>query len=216
MERQKEAEKRRQFEIRVSNLKAVGLTESHFKDWCFANDNGKNPKLGIARSYVEQWQDMKQKNVGYLLMGPVGTGKSFFAGCIANALMEQCVAVMMTNFSRILNELTMRYADKNEIIAHLVEYPLLIIDDLGVERNSEFALEMIYNIVDRRYCTKLPLIVTTNLSFEEMTSASLDTEHQRIYSRIMEMCVPVLYDGPDQRLLEQDQKEVWLRNQIKD
>ena len=165
---------------------------------------------------MEHWQDMKQKNVGYFLMGPVGTGKSFFAGCIANALMEQCVAVMMTNFSRILNELTMRYADKNEIIAHFVEYPLLIIDDLGVERNSEFALEMIYNIVDRRYCTKLPLIVTTNLSFEEMTSASLDTEHQRIYSRIMEMCVPVLYDGPDQRLLEQDQKEVWLRNQIKD
>ena len=85
-------------------------------------------------------------------MGPVGTGKSFFAGCVANRLMEQGIPVMMTNFSRILNELTKPYADKNEFISHLVSYPLLIIDDLVIERNSEFALEMIYNTIDRRYC----------------------------------------------------------------
>lgn len=115
---------------------------------------------------------MQQRNIGYVLMGPVGTGKSFFAGCIANALMEQGIAVMMTNFSRILNELTKPYADKNEFISHLVSYPLLIIDDLGIERNSEFALEMIYNIIDRRYCIKKPLIVTTNLSYRYDESRS--------------------------------------------
>ena len=48
-------------------------------------------------------------------MGPVGTGKSFFAGCIANALLEQEERVMMTNFSRILNEMTSYQADKNQI-----------------------------------------------------------------------------------------------------
>ena len=54
---------------------------------------------------------MRKKNIGYMVMGPVGTGKSFFAGCVANALMEQGISVMMTNFSRILNELTKPYAD---------------------------------------------------------------------------------------------------------
>ena len=50
---------------------------------------------------------------------------------------------------------------KNQIIQNLVDYPLLIIDDLGIERNSEFALEQVYNVIDSRYCKMLPLIVKT-------------------------------------------------------
>ena len=197
----------------MCNLKSVGLTEPRFREWRFENDNGSTPKLDIARQYVENWKDMQQRNIGYVLMGPVGTGKSFFAGCVANRLMEQGIPVMMTNFSRILNELTKPYADKNEFISHLVSYPLLIIDDLGIERNSEFALEMIYNIIDRRYCIKKPLIVTTNLSYQDMTRTDLDMDHQRIYSRLMEMCLPIIYQGQDQRLHEQDIKLEWLKLQ---
>ena len=211
MEAKKEEEARREFEIRVRSLKAIGLTENRFYEWRFENDNGKNPKLNLARKYVKNWKEMQKKNIGYVIMGPVGTGKSFFAGCIANALMEQGVSVMMTNFSRILNELTNPYADKNQIISNLVSYPLLIIDDLGIERNSEFALEMIYNVIDRRYCTKKPLIVTTNLSYQDMTRPDLDMEHQRIYSRLMEMCLPVIYKGFDQRMQEQDMKMEWMK-----
>ena len=171
--------------------KSVGLRERRFWEWKFENDNGSNQKILIARQYVENWTDMKRKNVGLLLMGPVGTGKSFFAGCIANALLEQGERVMMTNFSRILNEMTSYQANKNQIIQNIVDYPLLIIDDLGIERNSEFALEQVYNVIDSRYCKMLPLIVTTNLGLNEMKSTDLDTAHQRIYSRILEMCVPI-------------------------
>ena len=109
--------------------KSVGLRERRFWEWKFENDNGSNQKTLIARQYVENWTNMKRKNVGLLLMGPVGTGKSFFAGCIANALLEQGERVMMTNFSRILNEITSYQADKNQIIQNLVDYPLLIIED---------------------------------------------------------------------------------------
>ena len=179
--------------------KSVGLQERRFWEWKFEKDNGSNQKILIARQYVENWTDMKRKNVGLLLMGPVGTGKSFFAGCIANALLEQGERVMMTNFSRILNEMTCYQADKNQIIQNLVDYPLLIIDDLGIERNSEFALEQVYNVIDSRYCKMLPLIVTTNLGLNEMKSTDLDTAHQRIYSRILEMCVPIYCGGEDKR-----------------
>ena len=191
--------------------KSVGLRDRRFWEWRFENDNGKNSKLDLARKYVQEWDEMQKKNIGYVIMGPVGTGKSFFAGCIANALMEQGISVMMTNFSRILNELMKPYADKNQIISNLVSYPLLIIDDLGIERNSKFALEMIYNVIDRRYCTKKPLIVTTNLSYQDMTRSDLDMEHQRIYSRLMEMCLPVIYKGSDQRMQEQNLKMEWLK-----
>ncbi len=67
--------------------------------------------------------------MGLLLWGGVGTGKSFMAGCIANALMEQEVAVCMTNFARIMNELNNAFAGRNEVVDRLCGYPLLVIDD---------------------------------------------------------------------------------------
>ena len=196
--------RREELEREVANLKSVGFSDQRFREWRFENDNGCNSKLHLAREYVENWQGMKEKNIGYLLSGPVGTGKSFFAGCIANALMEKGVPVLMTNFSRILNEMTSYGADKNQIIQNLVSYPLLIIDDLGVERKSEFATEQVYSIIDSRYCSKKPLIVTTNLTIQEMKSA--DLEYQRIYSRLFEMCIPVVYSGTDIREKEGKEK----------
>ena len=133
---------------------------------------------------------MRTENLGLLLWGGVGTVKSFLAGCIANALMEQEVPVRMTNFARILNELNGSFSSRNEVIDKLCRYPLLIIDDFGMERGTEYALEQIYNIVDSRYRSRKPLIVTTNLTLDEIRHPQ-DTAHARIYDRLLEMCVPV-------------------------
>ena len=135
---------------------------------------------------------MRWKNgSGLLIWGDVGTGKSFFAGCIANALLEKGVPVLMTNFSRILNTLTgMHFEDRNQFINNLNRYSLLIIDDLGIERNSDFALEQVFNVIDSRYRSKKPLIITTNLTLSELNNAA-DIAHKRIYDRILERCIPV-------------------------
>lgn len=55
-----------------------------------------------AHAYVENWKEAYKSNIGLLLFGDVGTGKSFFAGCITNALLDQNVPVLMTNFPTIL------------------------------------------------------------------------------------------------------------------
>ena len=68
---------------------------------------------------------MKAGNIGYLLWGSVGTGKSYLAGCIANALMEKEISVRMTNFALILNDLAATFEGKNEYISNLCRYPLL-------------------------------------------------------------------------------------------
>ncbi len=73
-------------------------------------------------------------NIGYLLWGGVGTGKSYLAGCIANALMEQEIAVCMTNFAMILGDLAASFEGRNEYISRLCSFPLLILDDFGMER----------------------------------------------------------------------------------
>ena len=135
-------------------------------NWTFENDNGRSPQMHHAHRYVEQWQTMRAENLGLLLWGGVGTGKSFLAGCIANALIEQEVPVRMTNFARILNELNRSFSGRNEVVDKLCRYPLLIIDDFGMERGTEYALEQIYSIVDSRYRSRKPLIVTTNLTLD--------------------------------------------------
>ena len=174
----------------VRRLKAEGFSDPSMLDWTFENDNGRSPQMHHAHRYVEQWQTMRSENLGLLLWGGVGTGKSFLAGCIANALMEQEVPVRMANFARILNELNGSFSGRNDIVDRLCRYPLLIIDDFGMERGTEYTLEQIYNIVDSRYRSRKPLIVTTNLTLNEIQHPQ-DTAHARIYDRLLEMCVPI-------------------------
>ena len=174
----------------VRRLKAEGFSNPSMLDWTFENDNGRNLQMHHAQCYVEQWQTMRSESLGLLLWGSVGTGKSFLAGCIANALMEQEVPVRMTNFARILNELNGSFSSLNEVVDRLCCFPLLIIDDFGMERSTEYALEQVYNIVDSRYRSRKPLIVTTNLTLDEIRHPQ-DTAHARIYDRLLEMCVPI-------------------------
>ena len=174
----------------VRRLKAEGFSDPAMLNWTFENDNGRSPQMHHAHRYVEQWQTMRSESLGLLLWGGVGTGKSFLAGCIANALMEQEVPVRMTNFARILNELNGSLSGRNDVVDKLCRYPLLIIDDFGMERGTEYALEQIYSIVDSRYRSRKPLIVTTNLTLDEIRHPQ-DTAHARIYGRLLEMCVPI-------------------------
>lgn len=196
-----EEENRIKEQQRISRLKSNGLQDASLRDFTFANDTGINPEMQRAHSYVEHWEEMKATATGLLLWGNVGTGKSFFAGCIANALLEQGVPVLMTNFSRILNALTGMFSDdRNQYIDSFNQYRLLIIDDLGMERNSEFALEQVFNVIDARYRSKLPLIVTTNLTLDELKHPA-DLAHTRIYDRVLERCVPLKINNQNIRQL---------------
>ena len=189
--------KREEAQRQLYQRKSVGLREKRFWEWKFENDNGSNRKMMIAKQYVENWADMKRKNVGLLLMGPVGTGKSFFAGCIANALLEGGERVMMTNFSRILNEMTSYQSDKNQIIQNLVDYPLLIIDDLGTELNNSFTSSQLFYCINERMNMNRSTIISTNLSLTQLRDSYTD----RVTSRIMRYRIIPLY-GRDIRLLK--------------
>ena len=192
------AEKQRKHLDTVEDLKRRGFTDPAMRDWTFAHDNGRNPQMKNARFYVEHWEEMKADNIGYLLWGGVGTGKSYLAGCIANALMEKEIPVCMTNFALILNDLTASFEGRNEYISRLCRYPLLILDDFGMERGTEYALEQVYNVIDSRYRSRKPLIVTTNLTLTELQNPQ-DTPHARIYDRLLEMCAPVCFSGENFR-----------------
>ena len=81
--RRREAEERRQRMERIRRRKAQGLQDRYLYGYTFAHDNGENPVMAKAHAYVNHWPQAFKKNIGLLLFGDVGTGKSFLAGCIA-------------------------------------------------------------------------------------------------------------------------------------
>jgi DNA replication protein DnaC len=196
-----EAERKRiEFEKRIKEYRRMGFPESAMQSWTFANADGSNEQiLNAASKYVENFAEFRKDGKGLLLFGTVGTGKTYAAACIANALIDQGYPVLMTNFARIANTVSGMWEGKQEYYDSLNRFPLLILDDLSAERKTEYMQEIVFNVIDARYRAGLPLIVTTNLTSEELKHPS-DISYQRTFSRLLEMCLPVKVEGKDKRL----------------
>ena len=199
MEREREKHREEEELLHIRQMKSAGLQDSTFFDYTFANCDETHPCVQYARRYVGNYAEFQKNGQGLLFWGNVGTGKTFLAGCIANALMEKNIPVLMTSFPKLLNALGGLYSgERNEYLKSLNQYRLLIIDDLGVERDTPYVLETVYLVIDERYKSGKPFIITTNLSLEELRNPA-DLEHGRIYDRIMERCVPVAFSGKNYR-----------------
>ena len=133
------------------------------------------------------------QRIKLLFREPLGTGKTYVAACISNALLERNVTVKMTNFNTIVDTM-FRVENKTEYMNELSHCSLLIIDKLGLERSSEYALGIIFYVIDHRYRSGKPLITTTNLPLKEIKGES-NINKRRIYDLILERCTPILVDG---------------------
>lgn len=196
-----EAEERQRQERmeRIRGLRKMGFSDADMQGWTFANDDNSNKRVSeIARRYAENFREMKDRGKGLLLYGTVGTGKTFAAACIANALIDKGVPALVTNFARLTNTIGGMYEGKQQYIDGLSRFDLLVIDDLASERDTEYMNEIVFQIIDSRYRSGLPLIVTTNLTAEEIKHPA-EVKRQRIFSRLLEMCIPVEVKGADRR-----------------
>ena len=188
----------------IDNLRQLSLMDARLKEVRFATYQvtEENRRIfGIAKRYVENFSEMLTKGQGILFWGNVGTGKSYTAAAIANELLRQMQPVIMTSFIRLLNEMSDFEKGDSEYIAKLNRAKLLIIDDLGAERGTDYSLEKVYDIIDSRYRTGKPIILTTNLEISQMKNCD-DIRYNRIYDRIFEMCYPVKVDGMSWRKKE--------------
>lgn len=204
-------QEREQFRLYISRLWEDGISCPEGLCYRFSDDDRRNPKLSDACGrYVEQWEAMKADDIGVLFFGSVGTGKSFFASCIGNGLLDKLVPMAVTNFPRLLN-LLQGTQDRQRLLDRLSAYKLLIIDDLGVERDSPYAAEQVFNVVDARARSKLPLIVTTNLTLEELEHPA-SMQYARIYDRILELCpVRLKMTGASRRIENAERRKETAR-----
>lgn len=155
--------------------------------------------------YCAKFSEVKAENIGLLISGGAGTGKTFLSECIANELKKSGYdALMITptiiakgySFDRIDNSGNTPY---DHLINAVNKIPLLILDDLGAGRDTEYANEHVLSIIDRRLRVKLPLLVTTNIEPEVLlryagfaSGADVGGDEpimrNRIYSRVLEAC----------------------------
>jgi DNA replication protein DnaC len=194
----KAAQKQEEFD-KVFSTRKTGISSQRHQGWTFETDDGSNKEtIDKMRRYAEAMASEDPPQSGLLLYGPVGTGKSFCAACVCNYLYKHGVPAAMVNLPTVLNALSDIKTDKNQYLSDLMKYPLLVLDDFGVERQTDFALEQVFNVIDERYRCGKPLIITTNIPLEDFRNPK-DLNHKRIYDRILEICSPILVAGASRR-----------------
>ena len=93
----------------------------------------------------------------------------------------------MTNIPSLITKLGFNQEEKSHVLNKITYVSLLVIDYLGVERDTSYSLKKVYEIIDTRYSSGKPLIITTNLKFDDMKTSE-NTSYIWIYDRILQMC----------------------------
>lgn len=173
--------------------------KQNLKEWNFSRYDGKDDRLhSAAKSYADNFETMLQKGQGLLFYGPTGRSKSFHMACIANAIMDKCHSCYMTDFESL--EKQSRGFGQENPLKNIARYKLLCLDDFGAERDTSYMQGIVFSVIDTRCQANLPMIITTNLTLEDLKKPKNITE-ERIFKRVLERCFPVEATGPDRRIL---------------
>lgn len=199
IEKENERKERMDRFSQLAGLRIAGFPGAEVAQYTFANDDGARPEITAAlRAYVKNFPELRKNAKGLLLYGNVGTGKTFAAGCVANALEDLGYPALMTSFSRLEKVLFDLKDRRQKFLDDLLRFELVVIDDLGVERDTEYMSEQVTNLVDSFYRANIPLIITSNYTPKQLTEA-VDIRKRRVYDRLLERCFPMLVDGESRR-----------------
>lgn len=181
--------KKRKREEEIRQQRITSLTSERYRKNTFAKDDGRTPAIRrTCERYVAKREDMISSNYGLAFIGSNGTGKTFWASCIANGLIDAGSTVLMTTLSKLIYDMTANYGEMRDVIMRKIRtVDFLILDDYGAERGTEFSLEQAFEVIDARYGVEKPVIITANLT-EEILKNPPNINYARSYSRILEMC----------------------------
>ena len=189
-EEQERKERERMSQVRTNKLQ--GLPNLEMVNWNFKNDNDPQGKISqVCRRYVDNFEEIKKASQNGLLMyGTVGSGKTYYATCIANALLDKGYKVLVRNFSALASEIDNYSESRMEFMRWLGKMDLLVIDDLGTQRNTEYMNELVFSVIDDRVASGKPMIITTNLKTKAMENPG-SVRYERVFSRIRGACIPL-------------------------
>lgn len=182
---------------RIKQNRRVAFSSIIMQEYVFSTDKDKNNDSSkLLRAYAATFDPTSSKWL--LLYGNCGTGKSFLAACVCNSVIDKGFTARFTSVSELANALWDSQNSRQEIFKKISNYDLLVLDDLYSERDTSYMQEVVFNIIDTRYRCKKPLIITTNLSPQQIGNPK-GIEQERIFSRIYENSLPIKITGKDKR-----------------
>lgn len=155
----------------------------------------------LPKDVREKIEKVKETRRGLYIWGPVGTGKTYAAYAILKKLGDMGIRGNLHTSPELMDMLRDDYGHKDtyNLERLLDNRGVLIIDDLGAEKASDWVTETLHKIVDKRYREVLPTIITSNFDLGELAGRVGD----RIPSRLAEMCDLIRLEGEDRRLSTQ-------------
>jgi len=166
--KQEELQKQQEHLEKVEKLLANSKMGTRLRKYTFDNFELNNNNIQAhakAKSYAEEFIDNK-RDTSFVITGGCGTGKTHLACSIANYLIQNEIAVVYGTLISLLGNIRNSYeSDVETEQSYINRYstvPLLIIDDLGKEKPTEWGLEKLFTIINNRYENELPVVITTN------------------------------------------------------
>lgn len=197
-EHERQAELKRKADAR---RKECFATSGFYRSCTFETDDGRSPDTSsVCERYASTFDG--HDPYGLLLWGGVGTGKSFMASAIANRVIDMGFTALHTDMRHIVNLMESSFENRQRNLDRILSYDLLVIEDLGAQRDTSYIMEHVYTIIDGRYNTGKPMVITTNFNAEKIASTANDESWSRIFDRILERCYPVKFGGENRRKLK--------------
>ena len=183
------------------------LQEMNLENFYF--DSSNKYVLDVVNDYINKNKDTMKPD-SLIIMGKSDTGKTHLAAAIANKLIENDKTVLMERLTNLLDRIRETYENntksENELIEIYSNVDMLIIDDLGTEKISSWALEKLYTIIQNRYENGLPIIITTRFNKEgliERFSYSKDSDLvDAMISKLYQMCFGIILKGTKKELVK--------------
>lgn len=214
---QKEIEKRQFFKsvidkIYMQNYMGRRLQEHNFENFDITSNN--EVAVNIAKDYTNKCIKGIQAE-GIIITGESGVGKTHLAAAIANKLIENGKIVLMGRLSSLLDMIKDTFGDKNKSEKELIELysniDMIVIDDLGTEKISQWALEKLYTIIENRNENKLPIIITTRFDKNgliERFDQSQDEELvDAVIAKLYQMCYGITLKNEKEKASTSDQTQ---------
>lgn len=151
---------------------------------------------------------------GLLLLGDVGTGKSYMSSAIANRVIDLGFSAFQTDVRYIVNLMEESFDKRQSKLDRVLSYDLLLIEDLGAQRNTSYMMEQVYTIIDGRYKSGKPMVITTNLDPRRINDASGDEAWKRVFDRILERCYPIEFNGSNRRAAKKMEMREAMRKRL--
>jgi len=189
----------------VLNQDLERYQEKELRNFIINNEN----RFAINRVLKYLKEEEYKRGVGLLFIGKVGTGKTHLAISIWKEILKRKIAGIYINTVDLFHILRSRIGNESEIsfeetLELVKKSKFLALDDLGVEKDTEFVNEILFSIIDYRYEKKLPTFITTNLTLDEIKR----NLSERTVSRILGSCEIIFLNGRDFRINgKKEQKE---------